>query len=350
MKTLPHVKDFLSGVLDNISQGVLFIDLQGSITSCNKAAESILGIPADAILTKKFWEVFPDGTFGFSIEESLQQNIDHTTYSTYTSPDNTTLDLEVATTLIPSQGMILILKDVTEIRHLQAILNRANKMKELGEMAAHVAHEIRNPLGGIKGFASLLKRDLADNPQLEKMADYIVKGTDNLNELVDQILHYSRPLHLHIETTDLITLLNDIKTLLLADAQFKDKEISLKLSSPSGTLPIAIDAHIIKSAILNLLVNAAEAVAKKGKITIKVDKTPKYASISIADNGIGIPQEHLSKLYSPFFTTKPEGNGLGLAEVQKVVQAHGGTIDVESKVGHGTTFTLKLPLHIKPKG
>ena len=287
--------------------------------------------------------------------ESLRMGTDHSqmvkatpTGSDYGSKDCVNLLSSTAVSRL-NQGIIVMIRDVSEIHRLQVIAARTDRMKVLGEMAAQVAHEIRNPLGGIKGFAALLKRDLADHPELQKMADHIIDGTDSLNNLVEQILHYSRPVHHHPENTDLIELLQQVKQLVLADANIYKPDIAILIHSPFKELILSLDSSHFKSAILNLIVNAIQAMPKGGTITLSIEKQPGWIILKVADTGIGIAEEMLPQLYSPYFTTKPTGNGLGLVEVQKVIQAHGGTIDVSTVLNEGTTFTIKLPVQDNTK-
>jgi signal transduction histidine kinase len=240
-----------------------------------------------------------------------------------------------------------MIRDVTEMRYLQTLADRADRMKVLGEMAAQVAHEIRNPLGGIKGFASLLKRDLISHPEMQQMAASIVEGTDNLNHLVDQILHYSRPVQAHTEATDLILLLKQVKEHIMADANIYKSNINIHIETSFSKISLPLDTGLFKSALLNLIVNAIQAMPNGGTITLALRKQLYHVILSVSDTGTGIPEDLIPKLYSPFFTTKREGNGLGLIEVQKVIHAHGGTIDVTSIVNQGTTFIIKLPIKHK---
>lgn len=358
---LDLVTHYLKNILDNIIQGILVIDLNGTITTCNRAAEEILGIDRQDILSKRFWDIFPNELFGFPMQTALQSKPKVGSYTvSYTSPAHHSSELEIVTTFAfkqtkevnsESQGMIVMLKDVTEMKQLQIMASRADRMKLLGEMASHVAHEIRNPLGGIKGFASLLKKDLVERPDLQKMATSIVEGTDTLNHLVTQILQYTRPIQLHLENVDVSNLLKETREHILADTNIYRSNIDFIIDAPTEPLIIPLDAGYFKSAILNLLVNAFQAMPEGGTVTCCLRATHRYMILSISDTGLGISEENLAKLYSPFFTTKPEGNGLGLVEVQKVIQAHGGTIDVSSILNqslvenHGTVFTIKLPLH-----
>lgn len=354
------MKDYLESILENVAQGILFIDLNGIVTTYNQAAEKILGVASPKVLNCEFWQNFNDEVFHFSMRSALEQKQGSPTYCiAYTTPNNLHSDIEVATTFVlkplgdekcslssakATQGMIVMLRDVTEIHHLQTLANRTDRMKLLGEMAAQVAHEIRNPLGGIKGYASLLKRDLANHPQQQQMADYIVEGADNLNRLVSQILHYARPLQPHLERVDLIILLQELRQHILADEAFAKQNITLIVNSECAELFLSLDSSLFKAAILNLIVNAAQAMPVGGKISLQIKKKFGYVFLTIADTGIGISEENLSKIFSPFFTTKSDGNGLGLAETQKIIQAHGGTIEVTSVVDKGTTFIIKLSL------
>jgi signal transduction histidine kinase len=175
------------------------------------------------------------------------------------------------------------------------------------------------------------------------MATYIVEGTNNLNRLVSQVLHYARPLDLHLENTDVTALLQELKQHVLADERIDPKKFEITLKTPSQLI-ILIDPQQIKSALLNLLINALDAMPNGGSLILSADAHEDEVIIQITDSGMGIPKENLEKIFSPFFTTKAAGNGLGLAEVYKVIQAHAGTIECQSAVEQGTTFTVRLPL------
>ena len=356
---LDTVTRYLNGILTNISQGIIFVDLSGTITTFNEMAEHILDVKSYDVLLNNFFLHFDDQIFGFSLKEALKtktapssifvkvktsagfsKELEINTKMILNPYHDTTCDLD---TLECIEGIIILMHDLTEIRYLQTLANRNNRMKELGEMAAMLAHEIRNPLGGIKGFASLLQRDLQDKPQLCQMASYIVQGTENLNNLVTQVLNYSRPFNLRLEPVNIFDLIHDLEVHLKADIKKNDK-IQLIISSKKEKLLIPADAQLLKSAILNLIVNAIQAMPNGGVIEIEIEKIKDKAIIKIKDNGQGIAEENLEKIFSPFFTTKPDGNGLGLPEVHKVVQAHAGKLEVASIINKGTTFTIELPL------
>lgn len=351
---LKVVANYLKSILDHIVQGILFIDLDGTVTTYNNAAEKILEISKEQMLFQRYWQHCSDTFLGFSMKEALQQHpVEERYLTTYKTAHGKEKQLEIVVTSIRSSeeakenpetpGLIVMISDVTEVYRLQLAAMRADRMKELGEIAAHVAHQIRNPLGGIKGFASLLKRDLHQQPELEQMAASIVEGTENLDLLVNQILQYARPVTVHLEQVPLKQLLVGLRSHILADSRLTKENIVIDIDV-ADDLVLSLDPVLFQSAVLNLLVNAIEAMPQGGGIAIVASKPSKqWIEISIADNGEGISEENRLRLFSPFFTTKPQGNGLGLTEVQKVVQAHGGAVEVMSQKGVGTTFILAFP-------
>lgn len=357
VQELHVLTSYLDNILSNMAQGLLFIDFSSMITTYNKSAEAILSVPREEVLFQYFYESFPDTLFGFSMQEALQtKKAPKTTYATLTLENGEQKEIEVDNTFIPmiskehpeldfTQGLIVLIRDITEIRRLQILASRSDRLKELGEMAAQVAHEIRNPLGGIKGFAALLRRDLKEKPDSQKLAGYIVEGTDTLDRLVANILSYSRPLQLQFESIDLIELLEDLKKSLLTDHTIRNK-ITINIKSALPQLVLPLDIGLFRGALLNLMINAIQAMPEGGKLTIEVLTEKSKAVIKVIDNGKGIPVENLKKIFNPFFTTKIDGNGLGLPEALKVIQAHFGELEVESSLNQGATFTIKIPVKL----
>jgi signal transduction histidine kinase len=337
---LSRLTHYLNNILKNISDAIVFVNLDGTVTIFNDAAQKLLKLKAEGVLFKKFWEVFQDELFGFSMREALKFGISHRLL--YRK------EMEISTTFVYEgpklyHGMILVLRDISEKQKLQLISNRNDRMKELGEIAATVAHEIRNPLGGIRGYASLLHRDLEGEEHLQEMASYIIEGTKSLEKIVSAILHYSKPVQVQPQTLDLGLLLKQIGKFIKVDPAFPTN-VKLALHIPDAPLLAPIDPEALKGAMLNLIFNAFQAMPEGGVLTIALMKMETTCQIGVTDTGVGMEEEQLKSLFSPFFTTKQKGNGLGLVETQKIVQAHFGAIDVRSQVGKGTTFTLTLPL------
>lgn len=344
IKLLKKIKErdilysYLDGILKNISQGIIFIDRDAVVTTINPAAETILEVREEEVLFKSFFKNFQDNIFGFSIKRSLSFALSNNpTYISLKSKKQ----IEVSSTFIPSSGLLIVIRDISEVKRLELIASRNDRMKELGEMAASVAHEIRNPLGGIRGYASLLKRNLEKSKHLQDMAEYIIEGTKTLERLVNNVLHFSRPINAELEIIDICPILKEIYNFIKIDPSFP-KSISLEAHIPNETVKVAVDKALLKSAILNLIVNAMQAIEDEGRITLSLLKQNKTCSITVSDTGCGIDKNDLENIFSPFFTTKPSGNGLGLSETYKIIEALLGNIDVRSTVDIGTTFTITL--------
>ena len=341
---LNRITRFLNNVLQYISDAILFLDLEGTLALLNDAAGKILNVKPEEVLFKRFWDVFPDDYLGFSMREALKFGISHKLlYKSYPPKE-----LEITTTFVyegpkPYHGLIIVLRDVSEKQRLQLIASRNDRMKELGEMAATVAHEIRNPLGGIRGYASLLYRDLEPQKNLQEMASLIIDGTKALERLVTTVLHYARPIQILPRSIEMGQFLKQLVKFVKVDPACP-AQVRWALHIPEDPILAPIDPESLKSALLNLIFNAFQAMPQVGVLTLSLLKIDSCYQIGISDTGVGMNEEQLKRLFSPFFTTKEKGNGLGLVEMEKIVQAHNGTIDVRSSLGKGTTFTLTFPL------
>lgn len=356
---LDFASRYLEAILGHMSQGILFIDLNGMVTTYNSAAQEILEIPEKELLFNSFKERMDDQYLGFSLQEALASKKCPKKNFISWKQKGEIKELEVEATFVSMnqhayslqgqglpasiQGLLILLRDVTKLRRLQRLANHHDRLKDLGELAAHLAHEIRNPLGGIRGFATLLQQELKERPDLQQMATFIVQGSDDLNQFVTQVLQYARPFQLHVESVDLMSLIKEIKQLMQADSAWNDNVV-FDIHGQNSPQTVLLDPQLFKSALLNIFVNAVQAMPNGGQLIVTMEWEKSWLIMHIDDTGIGIPSENLPKIFSPFFTTKEQGNGLGLAEVHKVIQEHQGSIEVKSEVGKGTQFTIKIPL------
>lgn len=345
---LNRVTHYLNNILQNISQGIVFIDLDGVVTTLNDTAARLLNISTKEILYQKIWGRFPDDFFGFSLKEALRFNLAQRLIYKTIQQGAETKDLEISTTFVSEgpksyHGLIILMRDITEMQRLQRTANRNDRMKELGEMAATVAHEIRNPLGGIRGYATLLYRDLASQKNLQEMAGFVIEGTKSLENLVSTILSYSKPVQIIPQSLELGAFLKQLGKFVRVDPAYPPN-VKLDIHIPQDPILAPADPEALKSCLLNLIFNACQAMPQGGLLTISLLKLDNTCQIAVTDTGVGIDPNHLQQLFSPFFTTKKKGTGLGLVEAQKIVQAHGGQLDVRSQLGRGSTFTVALPL------
>lgn len=231
-----------------------------------------------------------------------------------------------------------------ELRRTYEELSQKHKLAALGEFAARVAHEIKNPLGIIKGSAQIALDENSSGDIKKEVWTYIIEEIDRLNRKVMNVLDYARPRSMNLVPTDI----NDIieKTLYFGEArQIKGKEISIIKNFAQDLPLIKTDPEMMRQALLNLLINAYQSIAGQGKIEISTSFHRKgWLKVSFRDTGEGIPEKNQDKMFDPFFTTKKEGTGLGLSIVRQIIDSHKGTIHVKSKVGEGTEITVLLPV------
>jgi PAS domain S-box-containing protein len=347
---LKTLTSYLNNILKNMSQGLLFIDKEGTITTCNEAALKILNLDEKKVLYNNFWNCFSDEYFGFSLRNALTFGLSQKmSYLCLNDAHKEKKEIEVTGTYVAEegsyQGIILMLRDVTQMQKLQMIASRNDRLKELGEMAAVVAHEIRNPLGGIRGFASLLYRDLEQTPHLKEMAQYILEGTKSLERLVMNVLQFAKPVQIQPALHDIVSLIKEVIRFIKVDPNFSN-HVKIEMHFTHEKFEAFVDKELLKSALLNLFMNALQSMEdqKVGLITLSLLQANDSYKITLSDTGKGIEEKDLDKIFSPFFTTKEKGTGLGLSETYKIIQAHFGTIDVRSEHKVGTTFTITLPL------
>jgi two-component system sensor histidine kinase HydH len=240
-------------------------------------------------------------------------------------------------------GQVLIFRDLGEVRRLQDEIQRQEKLVAIGELAAGVAHEIRNPLSSIKGIASYFKAKFAPESSDEEMAGVMIEEVDRLNRAIGELLEFARPTELKPTKTDFNALVENSVRLIRQEALLKKVEIDLILSP--GPLIAQIDSDRFSQCLLNIYVNALQAMGNGGMLIIHTTALKSdWIKLKISDTGTGIAHDDLSKIFDPYYTTKSKGTGLGLAIVHKIVDAHKGQIKVRSLPGQGSTFTIMLPL------
>jgi two-component system sensor histidine kinase HydH len=349
--TLKQTQDYTAQVVANMANGLLSIDPQGEVVSFNRLALELLGVEERAIKGMKLSDMIDFEASG--IQETLstcrpvlEREIYHRNVSGGPVP------LAVSVTPIVGdedkcKGAVIILRDLREIKRLEEKVRRSEKLAAVGKLAAGVAHEIRNPLSSIRGFAQFLRHALAERPKDREYAEIMVKEVDRMNKVVTDLLTFARPLKTELTFTDFQELLEHVLRLVQADAQRRGVEIHKNISED---LPgIDLDANQMTQCLLNLTLNALQVLDAGGNIEVGATMAADYSRLLIwvEDDGSGIPAEDLDKIFDPFFTTREQGTGLGLAIVHTIVENHNGEIRVESPVpekNKGTRFTISIPV------
>lgn len=334
-RELVMTSEYLTNLLESISDGVIAIDLNDTINRFNRSATIISGYNASEVIGKTFSEIFHRP---FSVSESDKDN-----YYLQTKTGRLIPITERDSLITDAQGKIIgqvkVFQDLSEILELRAHIQHKERLALIGEMAATIAHEIRNPLGGIRGFASFLAQDLpADDPR-QRFVKKIMQGIQSLEHIINDLLEYTRPIELKRKRIPLSELIGASLEFLSYDK----KKITI-LTQCSPKIIINLDFARMRQVISNIVLNSIQSINDKGEIKIHGEIENKFVRIEIKDNGCGIKPEILPKIFSPFMTTKERGTGLGLALSAKIIEAHGGQIKAESVLGTGTTITIWIPI------
>jgi len=253
-----------------------------------------------------------------------------------------------------SSGVALFFKDLTKVEQLEERERLRDRLVALGEMAAAIAHEVKNPLAGIEVMAGVLKRQVADSPDAQSILNDIINEAKMANQIVHEALEFVRPIRLQVEHTAIADVLQNAVN--LAESKIPRRGTALKMNVDAGLPPIQGDQHQLCQLFTNLLINAFEALEGKGTVEVwaregvleeeqvaTADGHTGTVIVDVVDNGPGVPLELRDRIFNAFFTTKPQGSGLGLAIVRKVVDAHDGRIDIQTG-GNGTRFQVTLPV------
>lgn len=366
-----EVKNYLKNILESLSTGVIAVNFEGKVTTFNKAARKITNLSLKGVKSKDFdtvfSPVFSEEFINFEFLKSLKEDFEMETIIGV--KDKSPLQIRLSSSPVKSArgkviGFMLLLHDISKVKKLEEQIQRTNRLAAMGEIAVTIAHEIRNPLGTIELFASLLRKDLADDEKGRRLADHISCGVKSLDQIVSNLLLFTKRQQLIFREMDVHKYLDD--SLLFASHIMKQNNIEVVKEYGLETPVIHADVELLKQVFLNIVFNAVQSMSKGGTLTISTRMTSEWAGsgtwgsdagnaligprnrqfvqISFADTGVGISEDDKGKLFSPFFTTKERGTGLGLAIVHNIVESHKGMVDVESVLDSGSVFTISLPL------
>lgn len=340
----------LECILESIGDGVLVVDPNLCVERTNPAFLNLLEKKRKEVEKRAYSDVMEDLGNPKAIQEAIKKGkVVFDQERVRKTGDHTITVLAGIAPVRSTDGEIIgaveVLRDITPLRLLQEKMQHQQRIAALGEMAASVAHEIRNPLGTIEGFARLLRSDL-DKDGLEnhsRMAGKIIAGVTNLNYVITNLLTYARPLSLQNDTFDVSMLLASVEDLLGGLAAQHNVKLELKHAGKTHTA--GGDIRQLRQVLVNLGRNGIEACAgrENATVTIRSEIRKRSAVFTVSDTGCGIPKKDIHHVFDPFFTRKDAGTGLGLSLCHKIVTAHGGEITVESQVGSGTEFTVTIP-------
>ncbi len=347
---LDRVNRYLEDILGSISSGVIAVDLEGRITIFNRNAEELTGYSAEEVIGKNYHDFFA----GKSGDESpllgtlltgapaagVERELPVKKGNSLTVKSSCSW---VASTAGEKIGVVETIEDISQVRALERRMLHQKTLAALGEMAAQVAHELRNPLAGIKGFAGLLAEDLPADHSGRRMVLRIIEGVDSLDRIASNLLILTQDCQGEFIRQPLEPIFEQAIALIEAAAGGKFK---IRRDRPAESCSARVDGEKIKQMLLNLLKNACDASEGSGEATAGYRFNPLTNEIRlyVQDTGAGVPAELQDKIFNPFFTTRIQGTGLGLAIVKKIAELHRGRVEFATPEGGGALFTVILPI------
>jgi signal transduction histidine kinase len=357
----PVASDFFRCLVANMRSGVLAIDRAGQVVLINEEARRLFRLPDDDYSGRRVERVLGDHP---DILRVLSGVFDRPSLPSRAEIRLSSTDTVVgySLSLVRSEagivmGATLFFKDLTYVEQMEERERLRDRLAAVGEMAAVMAHEIKNPLAGIEVLAGLVRRKAPDNPDVQALVADIINEAKMANAIVQEVLEFVRPVRLQVEPTSVRESLSS--AIALADSQARRGHVQVHVVVPE-TLPyIRADRHQLTQVLANLVINAYQALDGKGHLRVEAREARtadegalvpdtqhaiRSVVVDIVDDGPGIPVDRVEKIFQPFFTTKPQGSGLGLAIVRKIVDAHEGRIDLAQAEGGGTCFRVTLPV------
>jgi two-component system, NtrC family, sensor histidine kinase HydH len=346
-RTLNQMKSYIHYVVESMANGLISLDSEGAVTTMNRAAQYLLGCSEAEVKSLEIDRLLPE--YAPEIREVLQ-NSDAILNKeiVYHAPDGSAIPVNLSATQVKAEGgvklgVVVLLHDLREMVALQERAKRAEHLASIGRMAATVAHEIRNPLSSIRGFAQFFANLFGEETEERTYALAMIEESNRLNRVVSELLDYARPLELKIESTSIETLFLNIVRRIELEKATSGVEVIQEIQPDIPQ--VQLDRDRILQVLLNLTQNSLDAMPDGGKLILSAIwlGEQKSVQLKVQDTGKGISHDELPKLFEPFFTTKARGAGLGLALVRKIIDAHRGNVDVQSEEGVGTKVILTLP-------
>ena len=346
-RDLRDVEAFKNLVFQSVSAGLIAVDRQRRITAFNRAAESIVGVTERRAVGRPWRDVF-----GGAVQlDAIDAGVDDSGRAparqevTLTRADGSPVPVRL--TFSPLRdgdgsrvGLICACEDLSAIRAMEDRMRQADRLATLGRMAANIAHEIRNPLASLTGAIEVLASSATTGETRERLGQIVLKESGRLNDIIKGFLEYARPAPLTRAPVNVSESLDEI--LVLLEHRAVPGTLKIVREFPAG-LVWSLDPQQFRQAVWNLCLNAFQAMPAGGELRVAAVARGRRLDVRITDTGEGIAPSDLGQIFEPFFSTKPDGSGLGLALVDRIVRDHGGEIDVRSTPGEGTTFTLTIP-------
>ena len=343
------LRENLDQVLGGLEDGLLLFTRDGRAVMVSPAVERFLGVPADQLLGRMIDDIFPAGhpvRRALGLDEGAIVPV--TTEVELPSrngepPQHVGIGAQIITEGGTRMGALVTLTDLESRERISTQLQVSERMSALGRIMSGVAHEVKNPLNSMRLWLEALKTHFSADEELPMHAVKVLDTEiDRLDSVVKRFLDFTRPVELHREETQLAELIDEVVR--VARPQIERAKIEVETHCDTNLPAARVDRQLIRQALLNLILNAVEAMPEGGRLTLTLERHGEMAVIQVKDTGRGISPEHRNRIFQLFFTTRPGGSGIGLASTFRTVQLHNGAIDFETEVGRGTSFRMELPL------
>jgi len=342
------LRDNMNSVMAGLEDGLILFTRDARAVMVSPAAEKFLGAPSSHFLGKRVTEIFPAGHplhAALRLEgDELSETASETELETAEGEKRVGVMVQVIQGAGERMGALVTLRDLDSLENINTQLQVSERLAAVGRITAGVAHEVKNPLNSMRLWLENLKESLPPETDAEarQAVNVLDAEIDRLDAVVKRFLDFARPMDVRLEATQLADLLREV--LEVATPQLDQAKVQVATLLPIDVPEVFVDRALLKQAVLNLVLNAVDAMPNGGQLQLTLSRRGEMAEITVGDTGKGIPMEHRQKVFQLFFTTRPGGSGIGLASTFRIVQLHNGSIDFTSEVGRGTTFRIELPL------
>jgi len=342
------MRENLDTVMAGLEDGLLLFTRDARAVMVSPAAEKFLGAPAAHFIGRRVTDIFPAGhplRDALHLEgEELSEVAAETELTTSEGTRRVGVSVQAIQEGGERMGALVTLRDLDSLESINTQLQVSERLAAVGRITAGVAHEVKNPLNSMRLWLENLKEFLPESKDngAQQAVQVLDKEIDRLDAVVKRFLDFTRPMEVRLEATQLAELLKEVMQ--VAQPQLQKANVQVAQLLPIDVPEVYVDRALLKQGVLNLILNAAEAMPNGGQLRLVLSRRGEMAEITVGDTGKGIPPENRQKIFQLFFTTRPGGSGIGLASTFRIVQLHNGSIDFTSEVGRGTTFRIELPL------
>ncbi len=342
------LRENMNSVMAGLEDGLILFTRDARAVMVSPAAEKFLGAPASNFLGRRVTDIFPPEHPLYEalrlVGDELHEVASETDVETVEGKKRVGVTVQVIQGEGESMGALVTLRDLDSLESINTQLQVSERLAALGRITAGVAHEVKNPLNSMRLWLENLKESLPEETDgaAQQAVHVLDAEIDRLDAVVKRFLDFSRPMEVRLEPTQLADLLKEVMEVARPELELTNVQVAQLI--PIGIPEVFVDRALLKQAILNLVLNAVEAMPTGGMLQLTLSRRGEMAEITVGDTGKGIPPELRQKVFQLFFTTRPGGSGIGLASTFRIVQLHNGSIDFTSEVGHGTTFRIELPL------